>query len=55
MKYADNVTLVIPVFKNQFSDTTLDLNEIVHFERRCKDNKMFINSSKTKVLNINFL
>ena len=46
--------LVIPVFKNQFSDTTLVLNEIVHFERWCKDKKMFINSSKTKVLNINF-
>ena len=52
-KYADDVTIVIPVKKENFDDLTTLSAEIDNFKRWCEENKMTINMNKTKVLNIN--
>ena len=52
-KYADDVTIVIPVKKENFDDLTTVSAEIDNFKRWCEENKMTINMNKTKVLNIN--
>jgi hypothetical protein len=53
-KYADDITLVIPVVKDKHTDLSLFYDEYAHFQCWCKDHHMSINSSKTKVLNISF-
>jgi hypothetical protein len=54
VKYADDVSLVLPVFKEKFDDMSLVCNEILHFENWCNMHGMLINPSKTKVLSVNF-
>ena len=52
-KYADDVSLVIPVFKD-LSDVMQTVNdEIDHFKTWCSDNHMKINHEKANVLSIN--
>ena len=53
IKYADDVTIIIPVKKNKFDDLTAVTCEIENFKKWCSDNKMTINTDKTKVLSIN--
>ena len=52
-KYADDVTLVIPVFKDSSDVLQTVNNEINHFQNWCSNNHMKINQQKTNVLNIN--
>ena len=54
VKYADDVTIILPVFKSNFDDVTLVNNEVKNFEVWCRNQQMYINASKTKVLNVNF-
>ena len=54
VKYADDVTLIVPVYKNFFDDMSVINAEVKFFESWCKSHKMSINLTKTKVLNINF-
>ena len=54
VKYADDVSLIVPVYKDNFDDSSLVDDEIKNFEKWCKDHEMIINLSKTKVLTINF-
>ena len=54
VKYADDITLIVPVYKTTFNDMSLINAEISFFEKWCDCHKMSINTSKTKVLNINF-
>jgi len=54
VKYADDVSLVIPVFKHETDDTFLVNEEIKHFELWCNEHRMSINFAKSKILNINF-
>ena len=53
IKYADDVSLVVPVYKNRSVDISLINLEIQHFQLWCERHQMLINFSKTKVLNIN--
>ena len=53
VKYADDVSLVIPIFKNQANDVSLVKKEVDHFELWCKNHQMSINFEKSKVLNVN--
>ena len=53
IKYADDVTIVIPVKKNEFHDVSFMMDEIENFKRWCIEHDMSINFDKTKVLNIN--
>jgi hypothetical protein len=54
IKYADDVSLVVPVYKNRNDDISCVNLEIEHFQSWCRNHQMSINFSKTKVLNINF-
>jgi hypothetical protein len=54
IKYADDVTLLVPVHKNDFDDLSLVTVEVENFKAWCSNHGMCINESKTKVLNINF-
>ncbi|MEL7308602.1 MAG: reverse transcriptase family protein, partial [Pseudomonadota bacterium] len=54
VKYADDITLIVPVYKAAFDDMSLTNLEIFSFENWCDIHKMCINPSKTQVLNINF-
>ena len=54
VKYADDVTLIVPVYKKDSDSLELIKSEVDHFKSWCCDNKMTINENKTKVLNINF-
>ena len=54
VKYADDITLIIPVCKTSFDDMSLVNEEISFFENWCDNHKMCINLTKTKVLNVNF-
>ena len=54
VKYADDISLVIPVYKNETDDAFLVSEEIKHFEHWCNENHMSINFTKSKILNINF-
>ena len=54
VKYADDITLIVPVFKNDTDDLHNVSSEISHFRSWCEKNRMLINHEKTKVLNVNF-
>ena len=54
VKYADDVTIILPIFKNHFDDMSLFHDEISHFENCCRQQQMTINRAKTKIMNINF-
>ena len=53
-KYADDVTLVIPVFKTDVSDFCTLTPEIEHFKKWCSEHSMTINAKKTKIMNVCF-
>ena len=53
-KYADDITLILPVYKNDIADISNFSNEVKHFVNWCAQYEMQINHAKTKVLNINF-
>ena len=50
VKYADDVILLLPVYKSDHQDLTLVRNEVPHFENWCNTHGMLVNKSKTKVL-----
>lgn len=52
VKYADDVTVIIPVYKLRFDDISLVVQEVENFKTWCNSNFMTINCDKTKVLNI---
>lgn len=52
VKYADDVSIIVPVFKEDIEDLSLVTNEIVNFSSWCSENHMTINASKTQVLTI---
>ena len=54
IKYADDVTIVIPVVKGVTDDLFLFNREIENFKQWCLDNRMIINVDKTKVMNVCF-
>ncbi len=54
VKYADDVSLVVPVFKNETDDIFRVNDEIKHFEFWCNEHNMSINFTKSKIMNINF-
>ena len=54
VKYADDVTIILPVSKENFSDMSSFHAEVEHFENWCLQHQMKINHAKTKVLNVNF-
>ena len=54
VKYADDITLIVPVFKNDTDDLHNVSSEISHFRSWCEKNRTLINHEKTKVLNVNF-
>ena len=53
-KYADDVTLVIPVFKTDVTDFCTITPEIQHFQKWCEEHSMKVNSKKTKIMNVCF-
>ena len=53
-KYADDVTLCVPVYKSDLSDLQRLQTEIEHFTQWCNQHCMIINQSKTKILNVCF-
>ena len=53
-KYADDITLVIPVCRSDSSDLVTLTSEVDHFTRWCHNNCMQINAKKTKVMNVCF-
>ena len=54
VKYADDVSMILPVFKDRFNDSSIFDTEVSHFESWCKLHQMKINHEKTKVLNFHF-
>ena len=48
------MSLVIPIYKNEIDDVILSQKEVNYFESWCKMYKMIINFDKSKFLNINF-
>ena len=52
VKYADDVTIIIPAYKTLINDFSIVNNEIQHSEEWCSRNCMYVNRTKTKVLNI---
>ena len=54
VKYADDISLIIPVYKRDSDDLSPTSLEVRMFKAWCDDNKMLINHSKTKVMNVNF-
>ena len=55
IKYADDVTLVLPVYKRCREDMSQVNQEISHFECWCKENGMTINTDKSKCMNVLFI
>ncbi|MEL7308286.1 MAG: reverse transcriptase family protein, partial [Pseudomonadota bacterium] len=53
-KYADDVTLVVPVYKNALNDLQRVTSEIDLFRTWCKDHMMSINVHKSKYMNVHF-
>ena len=54
IKYADDVTLIVPVYKTDTSDQ-LSLNlEVENYKDWCNTNSMNISMRKTKVMNVCF-
>ena len=54
VKYADDISLIIPVLRHQSHDVSLVNDEIVHFKRWCENHGMSINFSKSKLPDVNF-
>ena len=54
VKYADDISLVIPIFRKEVDDVSVTQTEVEYFEQWCKNHFMSINFSKSKVLNVNF-
>ena len=54
IKYADDVTLIIPVFKSDQSELFRFSSEVDHFQKWCCDHSMQVNAQKTKVMNVCF-
>ena len=54
VKCADDITSIIPVYKNSFDDVTVTNEEIPCFENWYMGHKMCINFTKTEVLDVNF-
>ena len=54
VKYADDVTLLIPVLKECTNDLSRVNTEISLFQCWCRENGMFINASKSKCMTIHF-
>ena len=54
VKYADDVSLIVPIHKSEVDDVFLAKKEIENFELWCQHNCMSINFSKSKVMNVNF-
>ena len=54
VKYADDVSLVIPIYKSQADDVSLTKHEVENFQLWCKNHQMSVNSKKSKIVNINF-
>lgn len=54
VKYADDITLLVPVFKDDADDLSIFSSEVNHFRSWCYDHRMLINDNKTKVLSVNF-
>jgi hypothetical protein len=54
VKYADDITLVIPVYKRDFDDLCTTSLEVQMFRSWCDNNKMRINHDKTQVMHVNF-
>ena len=52
VKFADDVTLIVPVYKSKINDLSVVCMEIENFQKWCTDNQMLINSEKTKMLNV---
>jgi hypothetical protein len=52
-KYADDISLIVPVLRRHNYDASIVNDEIVHFKDWCKNHGMSINFSKSKILNIN--
>lgn len=53
VKFADDVTIILPVHKSAFDDLSSVTCEVENFSLWCKENCMIINTGKTKALNIN--
>ena len=54
VKYADDVTLVLPVHKSSFNDLSRVNFEINSFYDWCSKNGMSVNTSKSKCMNVFF-
>lgn len=54
VKYADDVSLIVPIYKNEIDDVILAKEEIENFKSWCEQHCMSINFSKSKVMNVNF-
>jgi hypothetical protein len=54
IKYADDVSIVVPVLKDAPDDLVLFNQEIDNFKLWCQENRMIINVRKTKVMNVCF-
>jgi hypothetical protein len=54
VKYADDVTIIIPVFKSDVDDLSCTSSEIQHFKLWCSNNGMHINNNKTRSMNVHF-
>ena len=54
MKYADDISLLIPVYRNNPNDTHQPLSEVSMFQSWCDKYHMLINHEKTKVMHVNF-
>ena len=52
IKYADDVTIVIPIFKSNTDDLSIVSSEIENFSRWCTENCMSIDTDKTKVMSV---
>lgn len=52
IKYADDVTLIVPVYKRDSHDLSRVNNEILHFECWCREYGMTINASKSKCMTV---
>ena len=54
IKYADDVTIILPVFKNHFDGMSSFHAEVNHFENWCQQHQIKINHAKSKIMNVNF-
>ena len=54
IKYADDITFIVPVYKTSFDDMSRTNAVVLSFEKWCENHGMSINFTKTKVLNVNF-